>query len=113
MKARELAPEQKGLELLIKVEEKTETREVTSSSDDKFHRVCEALVGDETGCVYLSLWDERIDELKEREYYKISKAYTTVYKHSLRLNIGRYGKIQEAEGTFEIDTSNNLSLKEL
>ena len=112
-KVRELAPEQKKLEITIKVEEKNEIREVVLQSDNKFHKVCDALVGDETGSIYLSLWDETITNMLEGKYYKITNAYTTVYKNSLRLNIGNYGKITQTTANFEIDTSNNMSLKEL
>ena len=34
---------------IVKVISKTEAREVTSRSDDSQHRVCEALVADDTG----------------------------------------------------------------
>ena len=50
MKIKELTPDKKKLTLLIKIEEKTEPKEVISKIDNKFHDVCEALVGDETGC---------------------------------------------------------------
>lgn len=113
MKINELAPAQKKIELVVKVEDKNEPREVVLPSDGKFHKVCEVLVGDETGCVYLSLWDENIAAVNRNGYYKITNAYTTVFRNSLRLNTGKYGKIAQTTGNFEINTSNNLSLKEL
>ncbi|MCR4368929.1 MAG: single-stranded DNA-binding protein [archaeon] len=112
MKAKELAPNQKNVELIVKVVEKTEPRQVTSKIDGKFHRVCDALVGDETACINLSLWDEKIDELKENNYYKITGAYTSLYRNSLTLNIGRLGKAEQTTGDFEAETTNNRSLEE-
>jgi len=112
MKIKELTPDKKKLTLIIKIEEKTEPKEVISKIDNKFHDVCEALVGDETGCVFLSLWNENINEIEKGKYYKITNVYTNLYKHSLRLNIGNKGQIQETNAEFEINTNNNLSLEE-
>ena len=113
MKVKDLQPEIKKISIEIKAEDKTEPREVVASTDDKFHKVCEALVGDETASIYLSLWDEQADEVKKGKHYRITNAYTSVYRNSLRLNIGKYGKIEEIEADFEINTAENLSLKEL
>lgn len=113
MKASELKPMQKKIEVIVKVEEKSQERQVTTQSDGKFHRVCEALVGDETGSVLLSLWDENIDLVQEGKYYKVSNAYTSTFRNSLRLSAGKYGSITETTGSFEVNTANNLSLKEL
>jgi len=76
MKIKELTPDKKKLSLLIKIEEKTEPKEVISKIDNKFHNVCDALVGDETGCVYLSLWNETINEVEKGKYYKITNVYS-------------------------------------
>lgn len=113
VKVKDLHTDLKKLSLEIRAEDKTEAREVVASTDDKFHKVCEALVGDETGSIYLSLWDEQADEIQKGKHYRITNAYTSMYRNSLRLNIGKYGKIEEIEADFEINTANNLSLKEL
>jgi len=112
MKVSELEPGQRNIELVFKVEEKTELREVTTKLDDMFHNVCEALIGDESGCIYLSLWDEDIEQIEAGKYYSISKAYTTLFKNSLHLNKGKYGSLKSIESDFEINTQNNISLKE-
>jgi len=109
----ELKPNQKDIDVYIKVEELTKEREVTTKFDNRLHRVVEALVGDETGCIYLSIWDEDIDEIKSGKYYKITKAYTSIFKNSMRLNKSNKGNIEENQGNFEINTSNNMSLMEL
>ncbi|MBI4210969.1 MAG: single-stranded DNA-binding protein [Candidatus Diapherotrites archaeon] len=113
MKVSELRPEMKKIEVTVKAEEKSEPREVVLHGDGRAHKVCDVLVGDETGCVYLSLWDESIEAVREGACYAISNAYTTVYRNSLRLNTGKYGKMKEAAGNFEVNTTNNLSMKEL
>ena len=103
----------KKIELKIKVEEIAELREVVSKSDSLIHKVADVLIGDETGCIYLSVWDEQIMEIQKGKHYLISNAYTTTYKSALTMSLGKYGKIQEIEANFEINTSNNVSLKEL
>ncbi|MAG18083.1 MAG: single-stranded DNA-binding protein [Candidatus Diapherotrites archaeon] len=112
MKISELIPSQQKLDLIFKVEEKTEPREVTTKLDGMFHKVCDVLIGDESGCIHLSLWDEDIDEVQEGKHYKITEAYTSLYRNSLTLNKGKYGSLKETEADFEINTSNNISLKE-
>ncbi len=112
-KVKDLKQEQRKVNLLVKIEEISETRKVTAKTDSMFHNVADVLCGDETGCIYLSVWDEQIKELKKWNYYSLENAYTAVYRGSLRLNLGKYGKIREAQAGFEVDTSNNISLKEL
>ena len=98
MKVSELRPQRRKIEMTVKAVDKSESRQVVLQGDGKFHSVCEAVVGDETGCVYLSLWDEAIEDVRKEGYYAISHAYTRVYRNSLRLNTGRYGKIAGATG---------------
>jgi len=113
MKVSLLKPEMKKVGLVVKIVDKSRPREIVLESDNMFHKVCEALVGDETGCIYLSLWDENIQNVLTGKYYKITNAYTTVFRSSLQLSTGKFGKIVQTEGTFEVNTANNLSLKEL
>ncbi len=113
IKVSELRPLQKKIDIVVKVEDKAQERQVTTQSDGKFHRVCEALAGDESGCILLPLWDEHVDIVQKGRYYKITNAYTSMYRGSIRLCAGKYGTISPVEGKFEVNTSNNLSLKEV
>jgi replication factor A1 len=114
MKVKELKPYQKKLELIVKVLEKQEPREVMVSQDNSIHKVAEALVGDETASILLSLWDESVEKVEEGKTYRIENGYTTVFKNSIRLNTGKYGSIKESEEEIEkVDEENNLSEKEL
>lgn len=114
MKIAELRPYSKKVDLTIKVIEKNEPREVTSKLDSSSHSVTEALVGDESGTALLTLWDNVIEQVEVGKVYKISNAYTSLFKNSLRINIGRYGKIEESKETIEeINQENNISEKEL
>ena len=97
----------------VKVVSKTEEREVTSRSDMSTHRVAEALVGDETGTIYMTLWDNVVDEIEEDMVLDVKDAYVNLFKGSMRLNLGRYGSYEVVdEAPFDdVDLENNLSSK--
>lgn len=111
-KVEELRPFMKKVEMTVKCIELNEAREVTSKLDDSTHRVTEALVGDDTGTVLLTLWDDAIEKVEPNKSYKIMNGYTSLFKNSLRVNIGRYGQLQESEEAIEANTENNVSEKE-
>jgi len=98
---------------VVKVISITETREVTSRSDMSTHRVAEALVADETGSVYLTLWDDVLDQVEEEQVLNIKDAYVNLFRGSMRLNLGRYGSYDVLdEAPFEdVNLDNNLSSK--
>ena len=90
-----------------------EVREVVSKLDSTTHKVAEADVGDATGTILLTLWDDMIDKVETGKSYKITNGYTSLFKNSLRLNIGRYGQLEDsAEDVGEVKSDNNLSEKE-
>jgi len=112
-KISELRPFQKRVELEVKVIEKNEIREVTSKLDNSSHKVTEVLVGDDSGTILLTLWDDMIDKVEVDKSYKIANGYTSLFKNSLRMNIGRYGELTDAEAEVtEINKENNVSDKE-
>lgn len=114
MKANEIKPYQKKIGLPVKIASVGEAREVVLRQDNSLHKVADALVGDETASILLSLWDELIEKAQEGKIYMLENAYTTVFKNSIRLNIGRYGRISESkEAISEVNIGNNLSEKEL
>lgn len=98
---------------VVKVISMTEEREVTSRSDMSTHRVAEALVADETGSVYLTLWDDILDQIEDDQILNIKDAYVNLFRGSMRLNLGRYGSYELLdEAPFdEVDLDNNLSSK--
>ncbi|MAG22443.1 MAG: single-stranded DNA-binding protein [Candidatus Diapherotrites archaeon] len=114
MKVEEIKPLQKKISLIVKAGDTGEPREVMLRDSGEMHRVAELLVGDETASILLSLWDKNIEKIEKDRTYKIENAYTTIFKHSIRLNIGKYGSIEEsAEGPARLNEENNLSEKEL
>jgi replication factor A1 len=113
MQLSELRPFAKKVDVIVKVLGKNEVREVTSKLDNSTHKVTEANVGDASGIILLTLWDDTIDKVEEGKSYKITNGYTSLFQNKLRLNIGRYGTLEEsAEEVTEVNETNNLSEKE-
>lgn len=92
-----------------------ETREVTSRNDNSTHEVCEVLIADDSGSVYLTLWDDNIPQIKEDMVLKLDNAYINVFRGSMRLNLGRYGSftILEEAPFDEVDLENNVSAQQV
>lgn len=108
----DLRPGLRGINIKVKCLSKNEEREVVSKNTGDTLRVTEALVGDQSGSVLLTLWNDDIDKLELEKVYQLNNTYTSVFKGSLRLNIGRDGTAAEInEVIAEINQTNNLSDK--
>lgn len=66
MKVGDLKEYSRSVELVVKVISKGEVSEVSRESDKLVHRVAGFLVGDETGSIILTLWDDIIDKVERR-----------------------------------------------
>jgi replication factor A1 len=112
MKVSDLQPYSKQVNTTVKIVQKGEARETVSRQDGTTHRVLDALVGDETGAIYMTLWDENIDKVNEGNTVMVKNGYVRPFKGSMRLNIGRYGSLEPAESALgDVNTQNNLSDK--
>ncbi|TFG14468.1 single-stranded DNA-binding protein [Candidatus Thorarchaeota archaeon] len=110
MEIAELKPRMKRLKVTFKVLEKSNPREVTIKRDDSNHQIADAVVADETGSVVMPLWDKMIDEIEVGRTYTLSNGYTGTFRGSLRLNIGKYGKITDAEEEIDgVNLENDVS----
>jgi replication factor A1 len=113
LEVKDLQPYSKQVNTTVKVTSKGEEREVVSRSDGSSHRVTEFLIGDSTGSIYLTMWDDNIDKLEEGKNITIKNGYVSLFKGSMRLNIGRYGSFEDSEeGPAEVNTDNNMSDKQ-
>jgi replication factor A1 len=110
IKVDELTPQSRNVNITIKVISLNPIRDVTSRRDGSSHRVTEALVGDETGAVLLTLWDDTIDDVSEDTVYDVQNGYVNLFRGSMRLNTGRYGSLSPSEDIIEeVNEENNLS----
>jgi replication factor A1 len=106
----ELTPQSRRVNLTVKVVSINPVREVTSRRDGASHQVTEALVADETGSVLLTLWDDTIDEVREGDTYDIHNGYITIFRGSMQLNTGRYGRLTLSDEIIdEENEENNMS----
>lgn len=111
VKIRDLNKYSRRVNTTVKVVSVTEPREVSSRIDQSSHRVAEALVGDDTGSIYLTLWDDAVDDIKEDQILNIKNAYVNLFRGSMRLNLGRFGSYEQVDkAPFEkVNLDNNLS----
>ncbi|RLE81757.1 MAG: single-stranded DNA-binding protein [Thermoprotei archaeon] len=112
VKVRELNPTSRNFDIRVKILEVGSERVVTSRRDGTEHRVAEALVGDETGVVRMTLWDKNINVIREKEGSTviIRNGYIGVFRNSMRLNIGRNGSVEDSpEEIEEVNRENNIS----
>ena len=112
VKIEKLTPNSREVNTIVKVVSKSEVRNVTGR-DYSVHRVADALVGDETACVVLTLWNDNIDKINEEVTLRVTNGYVNLFRGNMRLNIGRYGSFEILEETpiTEVNTENNLSEK--
>ncbi len=111
VKVGELKPESRAVNVLAKVMSKSEIRNIATGRDGAAHRVCDALVGDETGVVYLTLWDDNIEKVKDDDTITVKNGYINLFRGNMRLNIGRYGTLEVSDKALagEVNTENNVS----
>jgi replication factor A1 len=112
VKVETLTPNSRGVNTIVKVVSKGEIRSVTGR-DYSVRRVTDALVGDETACLYMTLWDEKIDALNDGDTLKITNGYINLFRGNMRINVGKYGSYEVLEDSpiEEVNTENNLSDK--
>ncbi len=112
-KVGELTPQSRAVNVTAKVVSKSEIREIPMGRDGSAHKVSDALVGDETGVVYLTLWDDNIEKVNDGDTIRVENGYVTLFKGNMRLNIGKYGKLEMAKEPLagEVNTENNVSSK--
>ncbi len=113
VKVASLKPDLHHLNLTVKIVNVGPSRTIPTVRRDQRQRfVAEALVGDETGSVVLTLWEDQIGRFKPQDVIEIRSGYTTLFRGSLRLNSGRGGRIEKTgKGIEQVNTKNNLSEK--
>lgn len=85
-----------GVEIRVRVISKEKPRKVRTKEGEE-HTVVDARVGDRTGSVMLSLWDEKADEVDIGDVIDIKNGYVSRFKGRVGLNIGKYGSMEKVE----------------
>ncbi len=113
VKIEDLKTYTRSANLRVKVVSKGEPKSVVSKKYGSTHQVAEALVGDETGCVLLNLWNKDIDRFEVGDVIHIRNGYVKLFRGFMRLNIGKYGEAKKSdEEMVDVNTENNLSEKQ-
>jgi len=98
----------------VKIVEIGNYREVVSRIEALIHKVADVLIGDETGCIKFSLWDDAIQKAKLGTVIRIFNAYATGFNMGLRLKLSRFGGIEilnDVKDEIDVNIENNLSAK--
>ena len=112
IKIANLKPTSRRINLRARILEIGESKEVISKKSGEQRRLAEALIGDETGTILLTLWDDKIEAVEVGGTYDFKNAFVTVFKGSMRLNVGKYGEIEKSSEEIseeEVNREKNLS----
>lgn len=93
MKIKDLRDGMRRVNIVAKVIEKSETREVRSRYRDETYRVADAIISDDTGKIKLTLWNKQIDQVNVDDTVKIENGYIRSFRGEIQLNVGRYGTL--------------------
>ncbi len=111
-KVRDLTPNSKQVNVLAKVLSVGEPKEVMGKFGDP-RKVCEAVVGDDSATITLSLWNEQIGSIQKDEVVLIDNGYVSLVRGHMRLNVGRYGNLSKSTETIaEVNQSLDMSQQE-
>ncbi|MFX0124578.1 MAG: hypothetical protein ACFFAE_13180 [Candidatus Hodarchaeota archaeon] len=104
LKINELSPFDRKLQVTFVVVEKGESRTITSRKTNEEHRLADIKVGDPTGTIILTLWDETIDQVEEGSTYVVKNGYVNVFQEHMRLALGKWGSLEETDEEITLDS---------
>jgi len=111
-KVRDLTPNSKQVNVLAKVINVGEAKEVMGKFGDP-RKVCEAVVGDDTATIILSLWNEQIGSIAKDETILVDNGYVSLVRGHMRLNVGRYGNLTKSTDPIaEVNQTLDMSQQE-
>ncbi|EGC29947.1 hypothetical protein DICPUDRAFT_42156, partial [Dictyostelium purpureum] len=107
-KVSSLKPLSSGHNLVLKV---ISTRVVIEKDIDKKEIISEAVVGDETGVITLTVKNEQNDVVQPGNTIILRNGLIKVFNGYMRLKVDIWGniKLSPTEADFIVDTSNDLS----
>ncbi|MHA1298977.1 MAG: DUF2240 family protein [Candidatus Helarchaeota archaeon] len=108
IKINELTPESKNVNLIGKCIEIGDVREVANDN-----KVMDIILGDDTGTIVLSVWNDDIEKIKKGESYSITNGYVSTFKNRIQLNTGKFGQIEVSEQKItKVNMKKNISESE-
>jgi replication factor A1 len=111
-KVRDLTPSSKQVNVHAKVMNVGDAKEVMGKYGDP-RKVAEAVIGDDTATITLSLWNEQIGSIAKDDVVLIDNGYVSLVRGHMRLNVGRYGNMTKSTDPIgEINNSLDMSQQE-
>ncbi len=111
-KVKDLTPQSKQVNVLAKVVGMSEEKEITSRFGEA-RRLVEATIGDETGTVLLTLWNDQIGQVTKDDTILIDNGFVSLVRGHIRLNVGKYGTLSKSEETVgDVNTALDVSAVE-
>ncbi len=96
MKASDIRPDMRRIDVELKVVEVEESRTYIRR-DGREGRVTTAIAEDDTGKIKISLWDADIDRVKVGDKIKITNGYARLFRNEVHVSAGIYGKLEVLE----------------
>jgi replication factor A1 len=111
-KVRDLTPSSKQVNVHAKVVTVGEPKEVMGKYGDP-RKVAEAVIGDETATITLSLWNEQIGSIQKDDNILVDNGYVSLVRGHMRLNVGRYGNLTKSNDAIgDVNQSLDMSQQE-
>ncbi len=105
VKVSNLKPGMNNISLKVRVIEAGEPKVIQTRKGPR--TISNAVVGDDTGRVKLTLWGDKAGSISEGSAIEIEGAWTTAYRGEVQLNIGSRGSITEISGE-EVPETNEI-----
>ena len=96
MNIRDLRDGMRRVDAEGEISEISDPRTVNLRTGDQA-RVADCMLKDDSGDIKLSLWDDQIDQVKQGSRVRITNGYTNSFRGELRLNVGKFGKLEVLE----------------
>jgi len=112
VKVEELKPNVKNIILTAKVVQLSEIRTVFNRKHNTEHSVMDILIGDDSGVVLFSAWNEDIEKYAVGNTYIFENAKTILFRRNIRLSLGKHGTSNDHDDIDEVNTENNVSEQE-
>ncbi|MHA1974613.1 MAG: single-stranded DNA-binding protein [Candidatus Hodarchaeales archaeon] len=106
LKISELTPFARRIEVKFVVIDKGEPRTILSKKTNEEHILADIKIGDESGIITMSLWDDTIDKVTEGQTYVAKSCYVNVFQNHMRLALGKYGTLEESEESLSLEEVN-------
>ena len=96
MKANEVRPQMRNIDLELKIVEVENPRSYVSPTGRE-GRVTTAVGEDDSGRIKISLWDNDVDRVKVGNSIRIRNGYAKFFRGEVHVSAGRYGKLEVVE----------------